>query len=151
MSCVAILVIIVFYTIGNLVYGFVTQTKRSKQILSDFNELYESDNAELILLASPTCQWCKKFVPILDEIVKENNLKYYYLNVTEIFDNDFNKIQEKIKINAKGIPHLIAIKDKKVIGEQGGAESKENTIEFLTDLGIIKGELEDGQSISASS
>ena len=137
-TCIVFLSLLIVYLIGSSIYDFVSKTKESHKILAEFNEKYESDETQVILFASPTCKWCKKFVPILDEIAKENDFKYYYLDVTKVFEADYGEIISKIDIKINGIPHLIVLKDKKVIGEQTGAESKENTIEFLKEHQVIE-------------
>ena len=138
-ASIVILVLLMLYVIGSMVFDVIGKTKTSNKIVSEFNELYESDEVEIVLFASPTCKWCKQFVPILDELSKENDFKYYYFDMTEVFDNEFDKIEEKLDLEIKSIPKLVVIKDKQVIGEQTGAESKENTYEFLAKLNIVGG------------
>ena len=151
MACIVLLSLLIVYLVGRSVYEFVSKTNESHRILAEFNEKYENDGIQIILFASPTCKWCKKLVPILDEIAEENDLKYYYLDVTKLFDNDYNEIISKLDIEIDGIPHLVVVKDKKVLGEQVGAETKENTIEFFKKYGVIEGDVEDEQSVSTSS
>lgn len=151
MVAIVLLTIFLVYTLGKSIYDFVDRTNKSHQVVEKFNEIYQNEGTKIVLFASPKCRWCKKFIPILDEISKENDFKYIYLDVSSLFENDLNKIYEKLELEYEGIPHLIILNDQKVIGEQVGAEEKETTIELLKKVGVIKGEDEDGKSISASS
>ncbi len=139
------------YTLGKSIYDFVERTRKSEEIVEKFNEIYDIEGTKIILFASPTCKWCKQFVPVLDEIAEENNFKYEYLDVGSLFEDDLNNIYNKMNIKFEGIPHLVVINNKEVIGEQVGAQDKETTIELLRNVGIIEGDVEDGESISTSS
>ncbi len=139
------------FVIGKSVYDFTTRTKESHAVVERFDEIYKKKGTQVVLFASPSCKWCKKFVPVLTEISKENNFEYIYLDMSMLFQEDLKKIYDKIKIEYKGIPHLIILKDGKVIGSQVGAQEKEDTIELLKNAGVIEGDVEDGESISTSS
>jgi predicted bacteriocin transport accessory protein len=145
------LIVFATYVIGKSVYDYVEKTKMSNETVELFNKTYEKEGQKVILIASKNCKWCQKFVPVLDEISKEYNIKYTYINAGLLFEDDLAKIYEKMNIKFTGIPHLIILKDKKVVGSQVGAETKENTIELFKKVGLIEGDVEDEQSVSASS
>lgn len=140
-TIMVLLIGFLIYYVTSSVISYVNISKNSKRIVSEFNELYESSEIEVILFASPTCNFCKKFVPILDEIKKEEKIDYYYLNVLNLTKGDLNKILEKINANFKGIPHLIILKNKKIIGEISGFTEKEKVLELLEKTEVIKGDV----------
>ncbi len=129
------------YQIGHTIYDYIDKSNKSSQIVDDFNEIYAKDGNQIILFASPFCKWCKQFVPVLDEISKENNFNYYYLDVSALFEKDLNKILEKLEIDFSSIPYLIILKNKKLVGDQTGFHEKDETLEFLKAMGIIEGEI----------
>ena len=149
--CIVALCLLMVYIVGSTIHELVSRNKESHQVLAEFNELYEKEETQVILFASPVCKWCKQFVPVLDELASENDFEYYYLDVTKVVESDLSKIEEKTGLTFNAIPHLVILKNKKVIGDQTGAESKETTYELLKKTEIIKGESEDAESISPSS
>ena len=146
-----LLIIFLIYTLAKSIYEYTDRAKSSHKLVATFNEIYEKDGMEVILFASPSCKWCKKFVPILDEIAKENDFEYNYLDVTQLFQEDLEKIYEKLDIKYGGIPHLVVVENKKVLVDKIGAQEKDEAIEFLRKTGLIKGDVEDGESISIGS
>lgn len=139
------------YTLVKSIYDYTERTKGSNTQLELFNETYEKEGTKVVLIASTGCTWCKKFVPILDEISEEYNIKYTYVNAGLMFEEDFGKMYERLGVEFDGIPHLVIMKDQKVIGEQVGLNSKETTIELFKTAGLIEGDVEDGESISTNS
>ena len=146
-----LIIAFLLYSIGKSIYDYVNATKNSHEIVEKFNEIYEKEDTNIILFASKTCKWCKQFVPVLDEVTKENNLEYAYLEVGLLTEDDLKEIYGKLEIKYEGIPHLVIIKNKKVIGEQIGAQDKETTIELFKEIELIEGEDNDGESISTNS
>lgn len=57
----------------------------------------------IVYLGFPECQWCKAYVPILNDVAKENNItKIYYFNILEDRKNntkDYQKIMSFLKDN----------------------------------------------------
>ena len=146
-----LLIVFLLYEVGYYIYNYVEVKNKRNQIMAEFTEIYEKEGTHIILFASPSCKWCKKFVPILDEIVNENHLSYYYFDISSIYDSDMKSIKEKLDINFSGIPHLFVINEKKLIGEQSGAQEKDETIKFFENIGVIGGEINNGESISINS
>ena len=151
---IAIMVLLggfVIYSIGKTIYEYVDIRVSTSKTIEKFDRIYEEKGTKVILFASPTCKWCKQFVPVLDSISKENNFKYEYIDISHLFKEDLNKLYEKINMEYKGIPHLIILDNQTVVGSQVGAESENATIELLKKVGIIKGDVENDESISVGS
>lgn len=140
-TVIVLLIGFIVYYVGSFVVNYVNLTKDSKKIIAEFNEIYESDEKQVILFARPTCAYCKKFVPILDEIKKEENIDYYYLNVSSLTKKDLNLIIDKLSVKLNGVPHLILLENKKILGEISGYNKKETVIELFKKTGVIKGDV----------
>ena len=146
-----ILIGFLIYTLGKSIYDFIDRNQKSAEVVEKFNEIYEKEGTKIVLFASPTCKWCKKFVPVLNEIAEEYDFTYTYLDVSLVFQDKLEEMYKRLDLDYNGIPHLVILNNQKVIGDQVGAEEKEKTIELLKNAGIIKGDVEDGKSISTSS
>ena len=145
----AILIILMALLLGFLIFkttvfikDYINQKKKSEEIVEEFNELYEKGDLQVILFASKYCAFCKKFIPVLDEIKNEYGIDYYQLDITEVFKDELKSIFDKLGVESKGVPYLVVLQDKKVIKDQRGAQTKEFMIEFFKELDLIKGENE---------
>ena len=140
-TVIVLLIGFIIYYVGSFVINYINLTKDSKKIVTEFNEIYESDEKQVILFARPTCAYCKKFVPISDEIKKEENINYYYLNISSLTKKDLNMIIDKTGAKLNGVPHLVIIEKKKILGELSGYNKKETVIELFKKTGVIKGDV----------
>lgn len=84
----------------------------------------------IIYFGFPACPWCQAYVPVLDEVSREQNVdKVYYYNPKDIREKNTEEYKrittllgdylENDKDGNKRlyVPHVFAIKDGKVIGE----------------------------------
>ena len=140
-TCIIILILIVVAYVISCIYDYVKLREDSKQIVTEFNEIYESEEKQTILFASPYCHFCQEFKPLLETIAKENNFEFYYFDTSSIMDDKMQEIINKLDLNINGVPHLTVIENKKILGEQSGAHNKETTIKFLIEMGVIKKEV----------
>lgn len=116
-------------------------TKLTKISCSKYQELTQSDVESLILIARPTCSYCLKFIPILEEIVEEYGITVNYfdtdaLSETEV--SEFYNSAELFKSNEFGTPTLMITKNGEIIKYSVGYSEKEETVEWLKEAGIIK-------------
>lgn len=137
-TVIVLLVAFLAYMATTTIIGVVKVSKDSHKIVEKFEELYEMDGERVILFASPTCQFCQRLKPVLDEI---EGFSYHYLDVTGITQGDMDKITKKLEIKIKGIPHMVVLKEKEVVGELSGYKDKEKVIQFLEKTGVIKGDV----------
>lgn len=80
-------------------------TSASETVLSDEYEQLEEDNAfeviakedlkdfiehgtGILFLGYPGCPWCQAYLPILDEVLKAEDMQAYYYNIREDKDED---------------------------------------------------------------
>lgn len=101
----------------------------------------------IIYFGFPSCPWCQAYVPVLDEVAREQNIeKVYYYNPKEIRKNNTEEYKKIVAVlgdyleNDKDgnkrlyVPHVFAIKEGKVIGENNDMStmSGDNTKEYFT-------------------
>jgi len=89
---------------------------------------YTNTGSVLIDFWSPQCGPCKKLLPIIDEIKKENP------DVVVIKINVLENMDEAIKYNVRSLPTLIFLKDGEVSDKMIGLQSKEDIVRALKKL-----------------
>lgn len=96
--------------------------------LEEVNKILENGTG-LIFLGFPECPWCRGYVPIINEIAKQEKLeKVYYFNIkqdradnTELYQKTVKLLEENLRYDEEGnrriyAPSLIAVKNGKVVG-----------------------------------
>lgn len=89
---------------------------------------YTNTGSVLIDFWSPQCGPCKKLLPIIDEIKKENP------DVVVIKINVLENMDEAIKYSVRSLPTLIFLKDGEVSDKMIGLQSKEDIVRALKKL-----------------
>ena len=91
-----------------------------------------SADLAIVLVGSEWCTWCKKMKPIFEESFKEEKKKatYAFLTLGKSFNtNDldpaFKQIVETYAIQIKVIPTVLVFKNKKLVEQVPGSQTKE--------------------------
>ena len=141
-----------------------TVSEFEKKTLKDVNEIIKSKELVFVYLGYEGCGSCDKFVPTLDEVADDYNIKVLYID-TKLLDKNSKewsaftaKLTKKITLNlkingeAKKItktigkfladdgytPTFVVFKDNKIIDGNIGGLSKDKLSEFLENAGYKK-------------
>ena len=109
------------------------------KVVKSFIEVFNSSSKRLVYIGRPTCTFCQKLSPILEEVAKGYNIDYYYINTDEIQSNELAAILLKLgrKTSTFGTPYLAIVQNGEKIGEQPGYVEKEGLIEFFEKNGLV--------------
>ena len=105
-----------------------------------YEQLVKEEKDNLILIARPTCSFCQKFVPILEEIVDEYGITVNYFDtdtLSETENEQFYNSSSLFKSNDFGTPTLIITNNNKITKYTIGYKEKDATISWFKDNGII--------------
>ena len=127
--------VIALMIIGVIGINYMTK-KANEKTIEKFEKLIDSKTEQLIYIGSPTCSYCQQFSPVLKEITKTYDLKYEYLNVSEVSDGTLTKLLNKLGTDSS-TPQVVIVKEGKVINNQQGYTDRDGFFEFLQDNGLI--------------
>jgi predicted bacteriocin transport accessory protein len=132
---IIILGVILIIINGNLAIG-----GSNNDASGDWKAALASNEKQLIYLGSPTCSWCNKIRPSLNNLVGKYNIKSTYINMSDIKQSDQNTIFQKLDLdpNNFGTPALIIIEDGKKIDSQIGYLPEDELYIFFEQNGLIK-------------
>ena len=110
--------------------------------IKKFSDAYKNDDGySVIVLGFDQCAYCEKMLEYLDELSDVKKIKYNYININEISDDELNSFVEKNdNISLKAVPMLLIIKDGVVVDKLIGFnddEDDEVISELLSDYGLI--------------
>lgn len=118
-------------------------TNLNKISCNQYQDLTKANEENLILIARPTCGYCTKFIPILEEIIEEYGITVNYFNTDALSEtevSDFYSSSSLFKSDKFGTPTLLLTKNSKIIKYNIGYMEKEATINWLKDAKIITDE-----------
>lgn len=119
--------------------NIVTSNIRNGKVYDKFEESFNSKEEQIIFLGRPTCYYCQLTTPIMDELSKEYDFSYQYINTDEINSSTLNKILTKIEADPEhfGTPYIVVVKEGKVLATQSGYAEKGDMFKFFQDNGFI--------------
>ena len=108
--------------------------------VSEYIDLYNGDDYSLVLLSKSTCNYCKIAVPILENIIYENNVDMKYVDVGELSEDELSTFIGSDDYFSEGYstPTLLVIGKSEIKDKVEGVASKDNYISFMKEYGFIK-------------
>lgn len=106
-----------------------------------YNELKDKlkDNETFFfVVVKDGCRYCESYEPIVEEVLKENDITAYKLNLSELSEDDFNTFSNEFKVDST--PTTIFSEEGKIslMKRIEGSISKEKLTEKLKDMNYIK-------------
>lgn len=111
----------------------------NNEVVAAFNKVFSSSEPKVIYIGRPSCGYCTKFSPILEDVSEKYDFEYYYINSDEITEIELVTILTKLGVSTTsfGTPYLAVVQNSKVKSEQPGYVEKETLVEFLEEYDII--------------
>lgn len=108
-------------------YGITEDNVYVYRTLEEINKILEKATG-LVYLGFPECPWCRGYVPIINEVAKEQGLdKIYYFNIkkdrednSKLYQKTVELLSDNLRYDNEGnrriyAPSLIAVKNGKVV------------------------------------
>lgn len=105
----------------------------------EYEELLDSDDAEILVIGQTTCSYCIKAKPILNQLVADKKVEINYLNITQLSDDDTTNFVSSLEYLSGdwGTPLTLIIKDGNVIDDANGLLDYDGYIELFSENGIL--------------
>ena len=114
-----------------------------KKIGADaFNDLIKAKKTFVVTFSQDGCHGCELFLPIYYDTIKEAKIGAYEVNITDLYEEDFEKADTVLKsYSIQYTPTFIMIKDGEELEDYrlvGGNTTKEMVMSNLKKGGFIK-------------
>ncbi|MEG2351565.1 MAG: hypothetical protein RSB54_02665 [Bacilli bacterium] len=138
---VFIALLILFSAIGvtYMKKGDVKEVNYKEITLNQYFELYNGKDKSIVLIARPTCEYCKKFTPVLKQAMGDLNLEVNYLNTDLFTKEDWEKLNNSndfFKNDKWGTPLLLIIQKGNIIDVNHGYVDYDTVKEFFNKNGL---------------
>ncbi len=108
---------------------------------SDWKQMKEDGKQFVFVIVQTTCSFCHQYEPILDEIAKEQGIPIYLLDILKMQDTEFDEFIASLPYFSEnerwGTPLTMIMKDGKITNTLSGLASKDETLSFYQQNGII--------------
>ncbi len=106
-----------------------------------YNELkskLKGNETFFFVVVKDGCRYCESYEPIVEEVLKENDITAYKLNLSELSDDDFDTFYSEFKVDST--PTTIFSEEGKIslMKRIEGSISKEKLTEKLKAMNYIK-------------
>ena len=128
--------LIVAFVITNLKQSGEIVDEETKEIMEKFDEYYNSEKRKVIYYASTSCSWCELQTPILENITKDYNIDYYYIDSSKLPTKQRNEVLEKLGIK-HSTPNTFIVEKGEVIDIAEGYTEGDELVEFFKDNDIV--------------
>lgn len=123
--------------------GKVSDEERTapKEItISEYMDLYQSEEDSLVLISRPTCQYCKIATPIIENIIYEDNVEIHYLNADNLSDDDTATLvsSDEYFQEGYGTPLLLVVGNSSIKDKVEGLVTKESYQAFFQQYGFME-------------
>ncbi len=108
--------------------------------IDEYLKLKKGSSKSIIFIARPGCSWCQLYTPIMKNVVYLYDIKVNHLNTDELTDDGVSKLinSDDYFSDGYGTPLTLIVQNNKIVDMIEGYTTKENTIQFFKDNGIIK-------------
>lgn len=106
----------------------IEEVKKSDEIMTLLKG--ESKEATFVYFGRPTCPYCQKFHPKLDNVVEKKEMKVLYYNTDEHRDDsDFDQVLAEYKVEQ--IPYLAKVENGKIVAVLNDAKTEQDILNFI--------------------
>ena len=117
------------------------EQKEFKEInVSEYIEMYNGNEKQLVVVGRPTCSYCTIAIPIIKNIAYKYDLNINYLNVDNFEGDDQQTFinSDKQFEEGFGTPMLLAVSNGKINDMVDGLTDNSHYVKFFKKHGFIK-------------
>jgi len=143
-------IVILVILIGGIVFANKNEYSAAEEIpdmltaitLDEFVDLYNGDDLVLLYVARPTCSYCTMFHPIVNEVIDEYDVPFYYYDIDTMSGDDMETFIETATYFQDGIgtPTTLLVQDGELVDVLAGYVEKDGLVSFLLENGMIEEE-----------
>lgn len=107
--------------------------------MKEYRELLNGEEVSLIYLASPSCGYCQKQEPIMEELISKYNFTVNYLNTSNITDTEADEVyklygtaqEDRYEVDGVRTPTILIVQKGKLLDMNLGNIELEELVKLL--------------------
>ena len=136
-----VIISIVAFIILFVVFIIMTSSgTMEEQTIENWDKKTTNGYPVVTIIGSTKCSHCQEYKPVITALAKKYKFKLFFFEVNEMEEEETEILYNKYELeNYDGhIPYTYIVNNNKFISDKTGFASREDTIEFLKQNGIIK-------------
>ncbi len=112
---------------------------KGEKIIEGVNAIFGNDKINLVYIGSRNCGHCENFNPVIESASKEYDFEYYYIDIMNLTDGQFDRLMKKFSIDPSsfGTPYISVIEKGKKVNEKKGYVEREDLLVFLQENKMV--------------
>ena len=134
-----VLLVVAFVVTGNKAPKVNIELPVALEGEAGFNEITYSEYVEktfLLIIIKDGCGYCEAYTPIVKEVAEEYNLPIYYINLTNITEEEYTALSKSnsyLKSQQWGTPTTLLMSGNTVVGSISGYVDKDTFVKDMID------------------
>ena len=139
-----VLLVVAFVVTGNKAPKVNIELPVALEGEAGFNEITYSEYVEkmnekkpfLVIIIKDGCVYCEAYTPIVKEVAEEYNLPIYYINLTNITEEEYTALSKSnsyLKSQQWGTPTTLLMSGNTVVGSISGYVDKDTFVKDMID------------------
>lgn len=103
---------------------------------SEYEEKMNEEKPFLVIIIKDGCGYCEAYTPIVKEVAEEYNLPIYYINLTNITEEEYTALSKSnsyLKSQQWGTPTTLLMSGNTVVGSISGYVDKDTFVKDMID------------------
>ena len=109
---------------------------------SEYEDMVKKGDAFVVVIERTVCGYCQQYMPIMEEVAKEQKIAVTYINTDNLTEEEFNKLSttnKYLKKNEWGTPTTLFMLGDRIVDSIGGYVEKESIEAFFKDRVVVGG------------
>lgn len=108
----------------------------SKEIMNEFNKVYNKKEKTVIFYSSSTCGYCELQKPIFETIIEDYNIKTYSIDSNELSSSQRKEVLKKLGIE-HATPTMVIVENGKVVASKVGYTDGSALVDFFKENKVV--------------
>jgi predicted bacteriocin transport accessory protein len=107
---------------------------------SEYDDMVKNGDAFVVVIERTTCGYCQQYMPIMEEVAKEQKIAVTYINTDNITQEELNELSTKnkyLKKNQWGTPTTLFMLGDRIVDSISGYVGKESIEAFFKDRVVV--------------
>ena len=107
---------------------------------NEYNNMVKNGKAFVVVIERTGCSYCQMYMPIMEEVAKEQKIAVTYINTDNLSEEDLNELSTKnkyLKKNQWGTPTTLFMLGDRIVDSISGYVEKESIEAFFKDRVVV--------------
>ena len=107
---------------------------------SEYEDMVEAGDPFVVVIERTTCGYCQQYMPIMEEVAKEQKIAVTYINTDNLTEEEFDELSTTNKYLKKhewGTPTTLFMLGDRIVDSIGGYVGKESIEAFFKDRVVV--------------